>query len=204
MEGYYMKKQMKRFVLSLSVMIIILGTVSFAAEVQQQIKVVFNKVNVAVNGKKVNADNILYNGTTYVPLRAVAEILGKEVGWDEKTNTASINDKTTETPATKEPVKNSDETLSQKNAVKKSENYLEYTAFSKSGLIEQLKFEGFSQEDAIYAVNKINADWKEQATNKAKSYLDYTSFSRSGLIEQLEFEGFSNEEATYAVNQIGL
>lgn len=29
-------------------------------------------------------------------------------------------------------------------AVKMAENYLEYTAFSRSGLIEQLKFEGVS------------------------------------------------------------
>ena len=50
-------------------------------------------VNLEVNGEKVEADNILYKGTTYVPLRAVAEMLGKEVGWDQDTRTASINDK---------------------------------------------------------------------------------------------------------------
>lgn len=83
-------------------------------------------------------------------------------------------------------------------------DYLDYTAFSKSGLIEQLEYEGFSNEDATYAVNKISVDWKEQAVNMANDYLDYTSFSRSGLIEQLEYEGFSNEDAVYAVDQIGL
>lgn len=50
-----------------------------------------------MNGKKVDADNILYNGTTYVPLRAIAEMLGKEVSWDQVTRTASINDKATVT-----------------------------------------------------------------------------------------------------------
>jgi len=77
-------------------------------------------------------------------------------------------------------------------------------SFSKSGLIAQLEFEGFSTEDATYAVNKIDVNWKEQAVKKAKSYLDTMAFSRSGLIEQLEFEGFTTEEATYAVDQIGL
>jgi hypothetical protein len=98
----------------------------------------------------------------------------------------------------------SEETLSQQNAVAMAGDYLAYTAFSESGLIEQLEFEGFSNEDATYAVNQIDVDWQEQAVNMAQEYLDYTSFSRSGLIEQLEYEGFSNEHATYAVDEIGL
>ncbi|MBU9721709.1 MULTISPECIES: Ltp family lipoprotein [Bacillaceae] len=96
------------------------------------------------------------------------------------------------------------ETLSQQNAVAMARDYLAYTAFSKSGLIDQLKFEGFDDDDATYAVNQINVDWREQAVIMAQDYLDYTSFSRSGLIQQLEFEGFSTEDATYAVDEIGL
>lgn len=87
-----MKKELKGFVLGLIVATLLMGTV-FAGGVKQAINVVLNSVNLTVNNKKINADNILYNGTTYVPLRAVAEALGKDVGWDEKTNTASINDK---------------------------------------------------------------------------------------------------------------
>ena len=108
------------------------------------------------------------------------------------------------TPAVAE-VKSTDsgETLSQKNAVGKAELYIETMPFSKSGLVEQLEFEGFENVDAVYAVNKINVDWMEQAVLKGKQYLDIMSFSRAGLIEQLEFEGFSSDEATYAVDQIG-
>lgn len=97
----------------------------------------------------------------------------------------------------------SGETLSQKNAVGMAELYIETMPFSKSGLVEQLEFEGFNNEDATYAVDKINVDWMEQAALKGKQYLDTMSFSRTGLIEQLEFEGFSSDEATYAVDQIG-
>lgn len=95
------------------------------------------------------------------------------------------------------------ETVSQKNAVKSAEQYLAVMAFSKSGLIEQLEFEGYDTDDATYAVNKINVDWMEQAVKKAEEYLDTMAFSRAGLIEQLEFEGFSKEEATYAVGEVG-
>ena len=35
-----------------------------------------------------------------------------------------------------------------------AEQYLEYSAFSRSGLIDQLKFEGFTTEQATYGVDK--------------------------------------------------
>ena len=95
------------------------------------------------------------------------------------------------------------ETVSQKNAIRKANDYLKTMAFSKKGLMEQLEFEGFSTEDAVYAVEKIDVNWQEQAVKKAKDYLDTMAFSRSGLIEQLEFEGFSNEDAVYAADQMG-
>lgn len=87
-----MKKTIKGFILGLIIATLLMSTV-LGAGVKKTIDVAFNSVNLTVNGKKVGADNILYNGTTYVPLRAAAEALDKEVGWDGNTNTASINDK---------------------------------------------------------------------------------------------------------------
>ena len=94
--------------------------------------------------------------------------------------------------------------MSQRQAVRQANDYLDYTAFSRKGLIEQLEFEGFSKADATYAVDHIEVDWMEQAALKAKDYLDYTAFSRKGLIEQLEFEGFTKEQATHGANAVGL
>lgn len=74
-------------------------------------------------------------------------------------------------------------------------------AFSYSGLIEQLEYEGYSTEEATYAVDNCGADWKEQAAKKAEEYLNSMSFSKSGLIEQLEYEGFTHEQAVYGADQ---
>ena len=74
-------------------------------------------------------------------------------------------------------------------------------AFSYSGLIEQLEYEGYSTEEATYAVDNCGADWKEQAAKKAEEYLKSMSFSKSGLIEQLEYEGFTHEQAVYGADQ---
>jgi hypothetical protein len=95
-------------------------------------------------------------------------------------------------------------TVAQRNAVKKAESYLDYTAFSRTGLITQLEFEGFTKADATYAVDHITVDWTEQADKKAQSYMDYSSFSRSGLIKQLQFEGFTAAQAAHGASAVGL
>lgn len=94
-------------------------------------------------------------------------------------------------------------TTAQKNALVTAGKYLNYTAFSYTGLIEQLEYEGYSTEDATFAVDRCGADWNEQAAKCAKKYLDYSSFSRDGLIEQLEYEGFTAEQAEYGVSSAG-
>lgn len=96
-----MKRGFTGFIVGVLVTTMLTG-VAYAGGVTKTIKAVFNSVNIAVNGQKVSADNILYNGTTYVPLRAVSEALGKDVVWDKGTNTANINDKGggTSTPST--------------------------------------------------------------------------------------------------------
>lgn len=58
----------------------------------ETIQVAFNSINLEVNGQPVSTQNILYEGTTYVPLRKAAEMLGKVVTWDGETRTAGIND----------------------------------------------------------------------------------------------------------------
>ena len=95
-------------------------------------------------------------------------------------------------------------TRSEENAIASARSYLDYTAFSRKGLIEQLEYEGFSTADATLAVDYLNVDWFEQAWLSAESYLDYTAFSRSGLIDQLLYEGFTQEQATYGVDKTGL
>ena len=86
------------------------------------------------------------------------------------------------------------------SATQSARLYLNFMAFSRQGLIEQLEYEGFSHEDAVTAVDACDADWSEQAVKKAQSYLSFTSFSEKGMIEQLEYDGFTHEEAVAAVD----
>ncbi len=61
-------------------------------------------------------------------------------------------------------------TLEQENAIQKAKDYLNFTAFSKSGLVTQLEYDGFSNEDSTFAVNNIEVDWKEYNTNTVTAW----------------------------------
>lgn len=94
-------------------------------------------------------------------------------------------------------------TLSQQNAIRSAESYLNYSSFSRKGLIEQLEYEGYSNDDATYAVDNVFVDWNEQCAKTAQSYLNYSSFSRSGLYDQLEYEGFTSTQIEYGLAAVG-
>ena len=95
-------------------------------------------------------------------------------------------------------------TASQINAARKAKDYLDMSGFSRSGLISQLEYEGFSTADATFGADAQNANWNLQAARKAKDYLGMSGFSRDGLIGQLVYEGFSNSEARYGASANGL
>ncbi len=96
----------------------------------------------------------------------------------------------------------------QQNALDSAQNYLETTAFSKQGLIDQLSSsagEGYPKEAAKFAANHVDVDWKAEAVEAAQSYLDMTAFSRQGLIDQLSSDagdGYTLAQATYAVDKV--
>lgn len=96
------------------------------------------------------------------------------------------------------------ETVSQVNARRSASSYIDFSAFSRQGLIEQLQYEGFSEADAAHGVDTLDVDWNEQAADSAASYLEFSSFSRQGLVEQLLYEGFTPAQAEHGVSTTGL
>lgn len=97
-------KRKSKFILAL-VLMLVFSTVVFAAR-KVNITVTYDNIKVVVDGKEVQfgkdtkgnqIEPFIYNGTTYLPLRAVAEALGKQVQWDKNTNTAFLGDGTVNT-----------------------------------------------------------------------------------------------------------
>ena len=66
----------------------------FASTGTQNISATYDNIKIVVDGRTVNAsaEPFIYNGVTYLPVRAVGETLGKEVSWDSSTNTIYLGD----------------------------------------------------------------------------------------------------------------
>lgn len=105
-------------------------------------------------------------------------------------------------------------TPEQDNAIRSGLDYLEFSGFSKAGLIGQLSSaagDGYPKKVAIFAVNEIEkrgaVDWKAEAVESAKGYLDFSTFSCDGLVDQLSSnagEQFTVAEAQFAAKKVGL
>lgn len=89
-----MKKRIKDLFIGFVVGCLLITTTPVLADsILQKIDVVMNVVSVEINGEKLDANSILYNGSTYLPLRKVAEAVGKDVEWEQTTMTANIINK---------------------------------------------------------------------------------------------------------------
>lgn len=93
-----MKKQIPSFAAGVLTMALVSSLGIGALAVSAAMTITVDPINVQVNGqvfqpKDVNGQDVpvfVYNGTTYAPLRALAEAYGLEVGYDAGTNMATV------------------------------------------------------------------------------------------------------------------
>jgi hypothetical protein len=84
-----MKTYFKGFVVGM-IFMAMMNSFVFAGGLLETIDVLWNSVNIEILGEKIEMNNLLYNGTTYVPLREISKAFGKKVEWDKDSNTANI------------------------------------------------------------------------------------------------------------------
>ena len=122
-----MKNFFKGLIVGMLMITILTSTILAASGVT--IEVLTNQINVSLNGTVVGKANenytlsngnevpysILYQGTTYLPLRKVAETLDMEVTWDGNTQTAGLNEKTETVVVEETPVVEDTKSTTPKN-----------------------------------------------------------------------------------------
>ena len=87
-----MSKKYKRICLAFGLGTALCASVVNAANYTKSINATYRNIGVTYNGtsKTLSAEPFLVDGSTYVPLRAVSEIMGAEVNWNGSTNTVTI------------------------------------------------------------------------------------------------------------------
>lgn len=92
-----MKRNYKKLALIMAIMLFTLSIASsgFAANTVAKLEAYYRNIKVYKNGMQVQFTHepFIVNGTTYVPLRDMSEMLDKDVTWDGTTYSIGINDK---------------------------------------------------------------------------------------------------------------
>jgi len=103
-----MRKTVKGFAAGFLTCVLLSSTLVWAATGTQNISVTFRNIKVYVDGVLFQlidangnaAEPFIYNGTVYMPLRAVANSVGKEVSWDGDTSSVYVGKKGQGAPVT--------------------------------------------------------------------------------------------------------
>lgn len=94
-----MKKQWKGFTLGVVVTLLIVSMVGSAfAAYQRQATLEYADIKLVIDGEAITptdasgntVEPFIIDGTTYLPIRAIANALGLDVAWDNNTKTATL------------------------------------------------------------------------------------------------------------------
>ena len=100
MDKHMKKERLRGFAtgfMTACIVLSLIGTAS-AAVMQKNLLVNYHDISIAVNGSVILPTDVngtvvepfIYQGTTYLPVRAVSEALGADVSWDQETYTVYI------------------------------------------------------------------------------------------------------------------
>ncbi len=87
------KSYIKGFIAGLLVAGLLMSAPAMADALYETIYVLVNRVKIVINGQPADIDSLVYNGRTYVPLRAYSELLDKSVDYDDETMTVTVQDR---------------------------------------------------------------------------------------------------------------
>lgn len=93
-----MKKRLQGLIAGVLIGVLSTGSVAFAKVGTEFIEAVYANVKIYIDGKQIEPRDVngnkvepfIYNGTTYLPVRAVGEAFGKAVSYDGKTKSVYV------------------------------------------------------------------------------------------------------------------
>ncbi|MBQ7897900.1 MAG: copper amine oxidase N-terminal domain-containing protein [Clostridia bacterium] len=96
-----MKKRLQGIIAGLLAGVMLTGGIAYAKDISEKAQIYFRNIKIFIDGGEIVpkgsdgsvVEPFIMNGATYLPVRAVAEALGKDVAWDGKTSTVYIGKK---------------------------------------------------------------------------------------------------------------
>ena len=104
-----MKNQIKGFLKGVILTtLIFIGIIASASQITKDAVLSYNNIKICIDGNYITSKDVngnivepfIIDGTTYLPVRAVASALGMNVRWDGETSTVFLDEKTSEEPET--------------------------------------------------------------------------------------------------------
>lgn len=185
----------KKLFISFGLFALIAVSIAFGAYAATDIKLF-------INGKKIDADLQIVDGSSYVPLRVVSESLGAEVAWDDNTRTITINSKNSTPPSEKKDLVTKSDlpyTINASNGMSLTIN--SYTA-SNSGVTINVTIKNNSTSSD--KGDLMTSTWEIYDGQSTLKFLDQDkqlwdiSYLRSGqaVTGDLKFKGLTDSSAT--------
>ncbi len=96
-----MKKRLQGLIAGVLIGTILTSGVVFAKQSSETINVIYDNIKILIDGKEYQptdangnaVEPFIYNGTTYLPVRAIANAFDKEVDWEAQTSTVTLGSK---------------------------------------------------------------------------------------------------------------
>lgn len=175
-------QRMKDVCLGATVAALVMGAApaAYAKVANMDIPVMFNNIKIVVDGKELKTDKepFIYEGTTYLPVRAVGEAVGKNVTWDAASKTVILGE-TEQKEIEKEP-EQPEETTSD------DDSRLGELASKPSTNVNNIKIQCTGARESAGYTDGIEVDFK--FTNN--SDLEHTVILDELKVNNKEVEGY--------------
>lgn len=96
-----MKKRVQGLIAGVLIGTVLTSGIVFSKQASETITVIYDNIKILIDGKEYQPTDVdgnvvepfIYNGTTYLPVRAIANAFDKEVDWEAQTSTVTLGSK---------------------------------------------------------------------------------------------------------------
>lgn len=166
-------QRMKDVCLGATVAALVMGAApaAYAKVANMDIPVMFSNIKIVVDGKELKTDKepFIYEGTTYLPVRAVGEAVGKNVTWDAASKTVILGE--TEQKETEKEPEQPEETASD------NDSRLGKLSSKPSTYVNNMKIQCTGVRESAGYIDGIEVDFK---------FTNNSDFEQSVVLQSLE------------------